>query len=219
MNRSVLRILILDEHATTREPLHAEIAPRVEVRAIAGTGDRQAPMREIEAFTPDVVLIDLDSNTNHAFDTAKAIHERRPGTKLVFVAADFSNYALARALATDAVGCLIKTDPLPDLLDALTRISDGERYYAPAVQRRMVLHAGRPSIAPDAQSPITDLTPRQLEVLRLLAEGRSKRQIAESLHISAKTVGSHVEKLMQRLDVHDRVALARMAIREGVIEP
>lgn len=170
----------------------------------------------IEKIKPGVVLIDIDAPNGSAFDAADHIRRDHPDQPLALIARWFSNTQLKHAMKLDAIGCITKGEPLAVMTSALNALANGERYYSPSVRRRLTVDERGVRFNDEDARSLDLLTQREFEVLKQIAEGLTKKQIAEQMHISPKTVSTHTERLMDKLDLHDRVALTRFAIREGI---
>lgn len=116
-------------------------------------------------------------------------------------------------------GYLVKTDTLDGVIEAIRSAASGKKYFSPEVRSRFVLNAGGASPDDRHQTLLSKLSSRELEVLRHLARGMSKKEVARTIHLSPHTVDKHASNLMKKLDIHDRVELARFAFREGLAQP
>ena len=153
------------------------------------------------------------------FEASRQIRAASPSVRLVFLSAHVNDQYIDQALEIEASGYLSKEEPADVVVDAVRRASRGATRFSKSVSERIVLGSGRPRLANHGESRINLLTPREREILRYLADGMPKKGIANLLDISPKTVEKHCDHIMDKLDIHDRVKLARYAIREGLTQP
>jgi DNA-binding NarL/FixJ family response regulator len=152
------------------------------------------------------------------FDAAKTIGTQCPHTRIVFLSAFFHDRYIEQAMAVQAWGYITKGEPEEAVVKAIHNVSAGVACFSPEVQRRIVVDAQGARLARKKQSRASTLSERELEVLRYLARGMTKKGIARTMHLSVNTVNRHTTNIMTKLDIHDRVELARFAIREGLAE-
>lgn len=212
------RLLIADDHALFRQGIRSLLAamPDFEVAGEAANG-REA-LRLIRALTPDVVLMDIAMPELNGLDaTAHALRDQ-PQLKVIIVSMHATEAYVIEALRAGAVGYLLKDADAAELERAIRAVARGERYLASSVSHHVIdsyLRAERGEPVAEDEA----LSPRQREVLQLIAEGKSTREIAERLNLSVKTVETHRAQLMQRLDIFDVAGLTRHALRIGLIDP
>jgi DNA-binding NarL/FixJ family response regulator len=166
---------------------------------------------------PDIVLLDIDMPGMAAFDAARTIRLRSPRTRLAFVSAHFHDRYIEQALGVGAMGYITKGEPPETVARAIRSIAGGGAYFSPDVQARIVIDVSGPRLADQQRTRVSILTAREQEVLRYLASGLAKKEIAETMNLSVGTVNNHAANLMKKLDIHDRVELTRFAIREGIV--
>lgn len=214
-----IRVLLADDHTLVRETLAGWLhtAPGLEIVASVASGD-EALTRAV-AERPDVVLLDIDMPGLQAFEAAELIRQRCPATRVVFLSAFTHDRYIEQALDVGASGYLTKAEPADTVVRAIREVATGGAYFSPEVEARIVFGSDGVKLAQAAQTRSATLTPQQLRILRYLAQGLSKKEIAEVMHLSERTVNRHCDNLMARLDIHDRVGLTRFAIREGLAEP
>lgn len=217
-----ITILLVDDHALFRESLGQLLEAEQDFKVIGTVGDAEKALQEVLDCGPDIVLMDIDMPGLICFDAAYRIAGLRPATRIIFLSAFFHDHYIEEALRVKARGYLTKSEPLGQVVKAIRIVAGGRVYFSPEVQSRIVADKGGVRLAVDEQKPprtrMSTLSAREIEVLRYLARGMSKKEIASTMHISLKTVEGHAEKLMSKLDIHDRVELTRFAIREGLAE-
>ncbi|MEY3231546.1 MAG: hypothetical protein RL689_1635 [Planctomycetota bacterium] len=215
----LIRVVLADDHTLVRQSLSRLLNEHADMQAVADVGSAdeavEACLRQGAAV--DVVLLDIDMPGIAAFDAARTIIARCPGAKVIFLSAFTHERYIQAALACGAMGYLCKTEPPEKVVKAIRAVASGQSYFSPEVQSRLVVDSS--GVHLEMKPTMQHLTPRELEVLTYIAKGLSKKEIANLMHLSVKTVENHTANVMSRLDIHDRVQLTRLAIREGLIEP
>jgi len=218
MNRPI-RVILADDHALVRSTLAAWMRGTNDLTVVAEVRVADDAVTECIRLLPDVLVLDIDMPGLSAFDAARTVTSRCPGTRIVFLSAFLHDRYIEEALAVGASGYVTKGQPPQAIADAVRTAASGGTYFSPEVQARLVVDTGGVRLAGQPHTKFATLTPRELEILRYIARGMSKKEIAETIHLSVKTVDNHSTSLMSKLDIHDRVELARFAIREGLAEP
>jgi DNA-binding NarL/FixJ family response regulator len=209
MNRH--RVLLADDHALVRAGLRAllERLPNVEV---VGEAEHGAEAVKLAAqLRPDVVMMDVSMPILNGIEATRRAVKLRPRPRVLVLSMHDDPEYVREALSAGASGYLLKTAPRRELELALAAVIRGEIWISPSIARSMVDDIGRRAPNHD------ELTPRQREILQLIAEGHTTKQIARRLHIGVKTVETHRAQLMERLDIHNIAGLVRYAIRSGII--
>ena len=212
-----IRVLVVDDHRIVREGLRSllEREPDVEVVGEAGDG-REAVSRAIE-LRPDVVVMDISMPDLNGVDGARQIVESVPGTRVICLSVHRERRLVEAMLQAGASGYLLKTTAARELVTAVRCVAGGETWLSPPIAADIVDHHVRTGGGEPA-GVVGDLTDKEREVLQLVAEGHGTKDIACRLHISAKTVLAHRANLMRKLGVDSTVALARYALREGLVD-
>jgi DNA-binding NarL/FixJ family response regulator len=214
---TVCRVLLVDDHALVRAGIRAllEALPWVEV--VGETGDGLAALQLAAELAPEVILLDITLPGLNGLEVAMRVARLGTGTRVLMLSMHASPEYAARAFAAGAAGYLNKDSAFDELAAALEAIDAGRRYLCRAIDPAQVALFERE--AANGGSGIDRLTPRQRQVLQLVAEGLGTREIAERLYLSVKTVETHRAQIMQRLDIHDIAGLVRFAIRHGLLPP
>ena len=209
------RVLLVDDHALVRAGIRAllESLPRVEV--VGETGDGLEAVQLARELAPDAILLDITLPGLNGLEVATRVARLGTGTRVLMLSMHASPEYAARAFAAGAAGYLNKDSAFDELAAALEAIGAGRRYLCRAIDEVQVAELER--LAATGSSGLDRLTPRQRQILQLVAEGLGTRQIAERLFLSVKTVETHRAQIMQRLDIHDVPGLVRFAIRHGLL--
>lgn len=209
-----IRVLLADDHALVRAGIRVLVEEIEGIEVVAEAGEGQEALRLIRAHAPDVVLLDIAMPLLNGFEVLdQAIPEFPDLRVIVLTVHETEEYALY-AFRHGARGYLPKTAASAELALAIKAVTAGETYLSPALSQKTFFHRVEKSIG---QTASAELTPRQQEVLKLIAQGQSTKDIALTLDISAKTVEAHRAQLMARLDIHDVAGLVRYAIKAGLV--
>jgi DNA-binding NarL/FixJ family response regulator len=212
---STIRVLLADDHGLVRSGIRLLLETLDGVQVVAETEDGQHALELIETLRPDVALIDISMPGLNGIETAAQIKARFSQTRVVILSMHAREEYVSQALRHGASGYLLKDSTPMELNLALRAATRGETYLSPRVSEVMVEKYVRSGGA--EQNPLDLLTPRQREILRLIAEGRSTKQIAALLDVSIKTVDTHRALLMERLGIHELAGLVRFAVRSGLV--
>jgi len=217
---SDIKVLIADDHALLLEAVGERLSQEPDLTVVSRVYNADDAVVMAARHQPDVVLLDIDLPGKASFDAARQIKADRPQTHVVYLSAFSNDRYIEDALRSGCSGYLTKDEPMETVIQAIRSAVDNGAYYSPRIRERLVVDPEKGlTLDIDGVTKASTLTPRELEVLRYLAQGMSKKQIAGKVHRSVSTIDKHVENLMRKLEIHDRVELARYAIREGLIEP
>jgi DNA-binding NarL/FixJ family response regulator len=211
----VLRVLIADDHGIVRSGLRLLLERQPDIEVIAEAADG-AEARDLAARErPDLAILDVRMPKLTGLQVTREIKRQTPETAVLILSMHDDERYLFEALKAGASGYVLKTQADTDLVEAIRAVQRGEPFLTPAAQQALikdVLERGR-------EASEEELTPREEEIVKLVAEAHTTRQIAEILHLSEKTVENHRGNAMRKLGMRDRVELVRYAIRRGLIEP
>jgi len=216
---SEIRVLVVDDHALVRGALCERLNREQGVVVVGTAGTADEAIERINEVRPDVVLMDIDMPGQICFDAARTINALAPETRVVFLSAFLHDWYVEQALAVEASGYLTKREPPETVVRAVREVAAGGVFFSAEVRSRIVVDSAGVKLATQSKSRASTLTAREVEVLRYVAQGLSKKEIAGTMHLSIKTVDRHCANLMGKLDIHDRVELTRFAIREGLAQP
>ena len=191
--------------------------PDSEVVGIEGNGEDG--MRMLTEKRPRIAVVEVDLHGRSGFELAGDLAMRQRETKVIFYSSAMPDIYIEQALRSKVAGYVLKTDSLASLLTAVQVVSKGGTFYSEPIRDRISIDPITGNTRAQFESRLTQLSARQIEVLRHLAYGLSVKDVARKMHISVKSVDSHKYRIMQSLGIHDRVDLARYAIREGLVCP
>jgi DNA-binding NarL/FixJ family response regulator len=212
------RILLADDHAVVRRGLRLVLDAEPDLEVVAEAGDGSDAVRRALAEEVDLAVLDVTMPRLTGLQAAAELSKRKPELKVLMLSMHDNEQYLFQALKAGAAGYVLKTAADRDLVEACRSAMRGEPFVYPkgvaALIREYLEAAHEGSI--ESEDP---LTPRELEIVKLIAESYTTRQIAETLVISEKTVERHRSNVLEKLGFRDRVALTRYAIRRGLVEP
>jgi DNA-binding NarL/FixJ family response regulator len=214
---SAIRVLIADDHALVRSGFRAILEALPDVTVVGEAGEGQEAMTLAQKVQPHVVLMDIAMPGLNGIDVTAQLTREMPYVRVIVVSMHASEVYVRRALAAGAAGYLLKDAEVGELELAVRAAARGDTYLSPTVSGWVIEGYVRPVEA--EASGLEPLTARQREILQLVAEGKTTKEIAKRLKLGTRTVESHRADLMQRLDIHDLPGLVRYAIRVGLISP
>lgn len=212
-----LTVLLADDHALVRAGMRMLLEAMGNVTVLGEAADGHAVVRLVEELKPDLVLMDIAMPGLNGLDAAARITKQWPHTKVVMLSMHQDEQYVRQALKMGATGYLLKDSATTELALAIAAVARGETYLSPAASKGVLSDYVQRLRSEDSAQ--VHLTPRQREVLQLVAEGCSTKEIAQRLELSVKTVETHRSLLMKQLDVHEIAGLVRYAIRTGIISP
>ncbi len=209
-----VRVLLVDDHQVMRQGLRA-LLEREQFHVVGEAGNGRDAVAQAEALKPDVAVLDLGMPELNGLDAAQQIVRASPNTKAIALTMHTEDSYVLAALRAGVKGYVIKSQAGADLVQAIRDVCRGLTYLSPVISTAVVeaFLQKRPEQGADR------LSLREREVLQLVAEGRTTKEVATVLHVSAKTADSHRTRIMRKLDIHDTAGLVRYAIREGLIQP
>ncbi|MCA9292006.1 MAG: response regulator transcription factor [Phycisphaerales bacterium] len=214
-----IRVLCVDDHAFMVEGLRARLEMEPDFEFVGRLPTADDLIAEARRLRPTVVLLDIEMPGADVFEIAGDLHRMLPDVRVVFLSAFVRDHYLAAAVEAGAWGYFSKSDEPDEIIAGVRDVANGRLAFGPSVQERCrPTPAGRGRATTPPTTRLDSLSPREQEVLRLIGRGLSRSEIARALSRSPKTVDGHREKIMEKLDLHDRAALVRFAIAEGLVE-
>jgi DNA-binding NarL/FixJ family response regulator len=209
-----MKILIADDHGIVRGGLKLLIERQPDMEVVAEAEDGVEAFERALATKPDLCVLDVSMPRLTGLQAARQIRAHMPNTQVLMLSMHDDQRYVFDALKAGAAGYVLKRDVDDALLDAIRAISRGEAFVTHAVERSLI----RDWMSDASSGPDEPLSPREQEVLKLISEAHTNREIAETLHLAEKTVESHRANILRKLGMRDRVELVRYAIKRGLIE-
>jgi DNA-binding NarL/FixJ family response regulator len=214
-----IRVLIADDHVVLREGLRALLSMYGDVEVVGEAGDGLEALDKIMELQPDVVLMDIAMPRLGGLEAALELRQRRLPTKVLVLTQYGNKEYVFQMLKAGAAGYIVKKAAGTDLVSAIRAVHSGEYVLYPSAAKALVeRYLGDAGEDDEGERRLGQLSDREMEVLKLLAEGSTNREIAELLRLSVKTVTSHRSSIMEKLDIHNRTELVKFAIRAGLVD-
>jgi DNA-binding NarL/FixJ family response regulator len=210
----MISVLIADDHGIVRSGLRMLIDRQTDMRVVAEADDGVDALERAQAEHPDVAVLDVSMPRMTGLQAAREIRSHSPDTRVLLLSMHDDERYFFEGLEAGAAGYVLKRAADTDLIEAVRTVAAGKAFLSDEAQRTLMQEWKEGRAEPD-----DPLTPRELEVVKLIAEAFTNRQIAETLSLSEKTVESHRSNLLAKLGMRDRVELVRYAIRRGLVEP
>lgn len=208
-----IRIVLADDHILVRQGLKT-LLEREGFQVVGEASDGQEAVKQVLALEPDIAVFDISMPILNGIDAARSLGRAAPKAKVILLTQHGEDQYISGALEAGVRGYVLKSQVGSDLVRAIQQVSQGQVYLSPGVSAS-VMDAYRSK----SEKPADPLTPREKEVLQLIAEGKSTKDVASLLGISVKTAESHRTRLMQKLDIHETASLVRYAVRRGIVQP
>ena len=212
-----IRLLLVDDHTILREGLRSILNTQPDMEVIAEAEDGRSGVKLAFQLEPDIVLMDITMPLLNGLEATRQIKRSRPDIQVLILSMHENEDYIRSALSLGAMGYILKDAPSQELLDAIRNVKNNEPVLSPAVTRLVTTDYLRWGDMHSSEN-LDGLSPREREVLQLIAEGYTNKEIAEILCISIKTVQAHRYNLMTKLDLHDRGDLIKYAIQKKIIE-
>ncbi len=218
MSEKLVRVLIADDHDIVRAGIRMLLDAQPDMAVVGEASDGREAIEMAGSMKPDVVLMDISMPGMTGIEATRAIKTTNPLIEIVGLTMHAEDRYFFQLLQAGASGYVVKGAAPRELLDAVRAASKGEAYIHPSLQRKLIGDYVSRTEGSDQGSMFADLTERELEVLRLIVDGLTSREIAESLVISPNTVERHRQNIMSKLGLHNRAELVRYAISKGLVE-
>lgn len=212
---SQIRILIVDDQWLVREGIASLLELEEDLSVVGTAADGDEAISKAAASTPDIILMDIRMPNKNGIEAAGQLRQQQPNTQIIMLTTFDDEEYIVQSLLAGACGYLMKDTPAANLAQAIRMAHAGIYQLGPEVVGKLIGSLQSPQPPPSPQYD-PSLTPRELEVLRLLANGATNREIANELVISEGTVKNHISNILQRLDIRDRTQAAVYAVRNGI---
>jgi DNA-binding NarL/FixJ family response regulator len=217
MTTRPIRVLLADDHTLVRAGIRGLLQGIAGVEVVGEAEDGHEALRLASQLHPDVALLDIGMPGLNGLDAATQLMRTDPRVRVLILSMHSAEEYVLRALRAGCAGYLLKRSAVSELEVAVRAVARGETYLSPSVSKQVVDdYVGRTGGSAD---PLEALTPRQREILQMVAEGRTSKEVADQLRLSFKTVEAHRAQIMERLGLDDVTALVRFAVRVGLITP
>jgi DNA-binding NarL/FixJ family response regulator len=209
-----IKVLIVDDHPVVRKGLQSCLARQERLRIVGEAGDGDEALKRTRELSPDVVLLDLDLPRLSGLAVTQLLRKESPKVRILVLSVHTDRDYILRIVQAGAHGYVSKEAAPEELSRAIESVHEGEAFFAPEIAQaalnEFVTNAGN-------KPPFIQLTSREREVLALIADGQSNKEVARRLGIGVRTIETHRERIMEKLDIHTVAGLTRFAIRNGVI--
>jgi DNA-binding NarL/FixJ family response regulator len=213
-----IRVLLTDDHKILREGLRVLLQQQPDIEVVAEAESGTEAVRKCRELLPEVVIMDISMQDQNGLDATRELNTVHPEIQVLCLSIHREPHLITAMLEAGAAGYLVKTSAAQELIDAVRAVASGHTYLSPSITRDFVAHSFREKES-TAPNPSRMLTRREREILKHIAEGYHTSEIAHLLCISPKTVLAHRHKIMEKLNLDSPVALARYALRHGIVGP
>jgi|SRR3954452_18468046 two-component system, NarL family, response regulator NreC len=213
-----IQCLVVDDHTLFREGLRRLLEGEPDLVVVGEAGDAAEALAKVRELRPDVVLMDIGMPGMSSFEAARTIEKHFPSTRLIFLTMYEDEEYLLQSLDVGASGYVLKDAPAPRLINAVREVHQGRKYLSPQVVEKLVDDFRSRSAGSPGTPRSATLTPREREVVKMIAEGNSVREIAGTLGLSMKTIEAHKFNLMRKLDIHNKAQLVTYAIQKKIVK-
>ncbi len=218
MAMSVLKLLLADDHEITRNGVRSLLEAELNCEVVGEASDGRQAVELTTKLCPDVVILDIGMPELNGLEALRQILTTRPQTKVLILTMYDSDYLIRQVLDAGACGFILKSDARRDIIAAVDSLRRNKTYFTPRVSQMIQDGLLKGDPRPDDATSAVRLTPREREVVQLLAEGKSSKEVAITLGLSVNTAETHRTNIMRKLDCHSVSEVVRYAIRNKIIE-
>jgi NarL family two-component system response regulator LiaR len=213
---SPIRVLLVDDHAVLREGLRSLLSLQEDIQVVGEAGDGQVALELAEQLRPDVVVMDIAMPNMDGLEATRRLKQAHPRMRVLILTQHDNREYIFSLLQAGAAGYVLKKAGGAEVVAGIRSVFREGAFLPPEVAREVM---DRYVQSPSVETGPSPLTGREIQVLRLIAEGMSNKEIARQLNLSVKTVMAHRTNLMEKLDIHNRTELVKYAIRQGLVSP
>ena len=214
---SAIKVLLAEDHTIVRKGIRALLDAVTDIEVVGEAENGREAVEKVGQLLPDVVLMDNTMPTLNGLEATRQIKKQFPEIMVLILTMHTDEEYIFQFLQAGASGYLIKKTAPKELVSAIKAVHRGDSFLSPSISRKVIDEYLRHVEETDKTDSYTQLTNREREVLQLIVEGLSNKEIAEQLHLSVKTIGNHRINLMEKLDIHNVSDLTKYAIRKGII--
>ncbi len=212
-----IKVLLAEDHTIVRKGIRSLLAEASHIEVVGEAENGREAVEKVESLQPDIVLMDITMPHLNGLEATRQIVKQFPDVKVLILTMYTNEAYIFQVLQAGAGGYLVKQSAPAELLSAIEAVYRGDTFLSPAISRKIVDQYLEHGQGTAVRSRFDDLTSREREILQLITEGYSNKDIAEKLFISVKTVGVHRNNLMEKLDIHNTTELVKYALRKGII--
>ncbi len=209
-----IRILLADDHPVVRKGIRYSLARRANIQVVGEAADGREAVAKAKELAPDLVLMDIDMPLMNGLAATEALHKEMPDIKVLILSMHGNTEYVMRILDSGAHGYVLKESSTDELVKAIETVNAGETFFSPEVARVALNQLVQGT---NAASPMNQLTEREREVLLAIGEGLSNKEISTRLNVGVRTVETHRERIMEKLNIHSVAGLTKFAIANGLI--
>jgi DNA-binding NarL/FixJ family response regulator len=212
-----ISVFLADDHAIVREGLKLLLETQPDIHVVGNAVDGRDALRQVIKLRPDVVVMDISMPELNGIDAAQQILQQCPSTKIIILSMHSASEHIFRALRAGVRGYLLKESAGIEVANAVRTVHKGGRYLSQKISDQVIDNYLEKYEGNDPEDPFMRLSPREIEILQLVVEGKSSADIAKTVFLSPKTVETYRSRLMQKLNVNDMPGLVKLAIKHGLI--
>jgi DNA-binding NarL/FixJ family response regulator len=212
-----IRILLADDHTLMRQGLRALLERQEGFAVVAEAADGHEAVEQAAAVRPDIAIVDIGMSNLNGIEATRRITEKHPETAVIILSMHADEGYVLRALSSGARGYLLKDSPEQDLINAIRAVKQGKAFFSPEISRMLAEDYMRQMRQRGVDDSYELLTPREKEILQMLGEGKSNKEVAARLNLSPHTVETHRGNILEKLNLHSAAEMILYAVRKGII--
>ncbi len=212
-----IKVFLADDHTVVRDGLRLILQGQTDITVVGEAGDGREAVNQVLKLKPDIVIMDIAMPGLNGIEATHQIRQSLPSAKVIILSMHSSTEHISRSLKAGAYGYLLKEAAGKEIVKAVQAVHLGQRYLCDKIEARVVDEYIRQQEAPPTKSPIERLSSREREILHLVVEGKSTKEIALVLHLSPKSIETYRSRLMRKLGIRDIPGLVKFAIQQGII--